>query len=227
MTSAARRFKSYTRGCILRLLNRAGLCVFRLHGQTREAFDLIERIKRHGALSQYDHEAYQVYMAVRALQRVPGDLAEIGVYQGGTAHLICEAKGERPLHLFDTFEGLSGVGDLDREHFYEGQFKTCFEAVRARLQSYPSVHFHKGLFPQTAEGMENLQFAFAHCDVDTYESTRSCLKWFYPRMSRGGILLTHDYPIAAGVRQAYAEFFADKPEPVIQLFGNQGLVVKL
>ena len=33
-------------------------------------------------------------------------MAEVGVYQGVSAKLICEAKGDKELHLFDTFEGL-------------------------------------------------------------------------------------------------------------------------
>ena len=58
------------------------------------------------------------------------------------------------------------------------------------------------------------------------ESTIEALKFFYPRMSPGGVILCHDYLSAAGVDKAYAEFFADKVEPVIELSGYQCLVVK-
>ena len=62
---------------------------------------------------------------------------------------------------------------------------------------------------------------------DTYESTRSCLEFFYPRMNRGGIILSHDYINAAGVRKAFDEFFSDKSEPIIEMSGTQCLIVKL
>jgi hypothetical protein len=46
-------------------------------------------------------------------------------------------------------------------------------------------------------------------------------------MSSGGIILSHDYVIADGVRKAFDEFFAHKAETVLELTGNQCLVVKL
>jgi hypothetical protein len=63
--------------------------------------------------------------------------------------------------------------------------------------------------------------------VDLYESTLSCLRFFYPRLSPGGILISHDYLTAEGVNAAFREFFAGKPEPVIELTGYQCMIVKL
>jgi hypothetical protein len=53
------------------------------------------------------------------------------------------------------------------------------------------------------------------------------LEFFYPRLSRGGILLCHDYVSAEGINQAIRLFFADKSEPVIELIGYQALMVKV
>ena len=65
-------------------------------------------------------------------------------------------------------------------------------------------------------------------DVDLYESTKAGLEFFYPRMSRGGIIMSHDYPSLNGVLKAVTEFFADKPDPVIDIAGGeQCLIVKL
>lgn len=66
-------------------------------------------------------EAYQIHNAVVATRDVPGALAEVGVFRGGTARVICEAKGERTLHLFDTFEGLPEPGTMD-DQFREGEY---------------------------------------------------------------------------------------------------------
>jgi O-methyltransferase len=54
-----------------------------------------------------------------------------------------------------------------------------------------------------------------------------CLAYFYPRMSQGGIIVCHDYIAFSGVRKAADEFFQEKPEAVIELPGNQCLIVKL
>lgn len=45
-------------------------------------------------------------------------------------------------------------------------------------------------------------------------------------MTKGGVIISHDYPSAAGVKKAFDEFFKDKPEPIIQISGSQCLVVK-
>lgn len=42
-----------------------------------------------------------------------------------------------------------------------------------------------------------------------------------------GVLISHDYLLAKGVKAAFAEFFVNKPEPVIELTGDQCLIVRL
>ena len=113
--------------------------------------------------------------------------------------MICAAKGDRPLHLFDTFEGLPPAtrqdGNVHREH----QYACSLESVREYLSAFPNVSFYKGLFPDTSGPVENLRFSFANFDVDLYEGTLACLRFFYPRMNPGGIMLSHDYSILSGV----------------------------
>jgi hypothetical protein len=53
------------------------------------------------------------------------------------------------------------------------------------------------------------------------------LQFFYPRLLRGGIIVSHDFASARGVREAVEEFFKNLPEPVIELAGDQAMVVKL
>src|SRR2546430_11261444 len=52
----------------------------------------------------------------------------------------------------------------------------------------------------------------SHIDVDLYTSTLACLEFFYPRLVPGGILLSHDYSLLTGVKAAFTEFLAGKPE---------------
>jgi hypothetical protein len=174
-----------------------------------------------------DSESCQIFNAVVQSAKVPGDLVEVGVFRGGSAKLICEAKGGRPLHLFDTFEGLPSPGTGDSPRFTSGQYVGRLDEVRSYLESYQHVFFYKGCFPDTAGPIAERNFAFAHLDVDLYQSTFDCLQFLYPRMSRGGIIVSHDYSNAEGVRQAFDQFFADKAEPVLQVALSQALVVKL
>ena len=195
--------------------------------ERKKVIELIKRIHKETPMLLFDNEAYQIFMAVRRTEKIEGDIAEVGVYRGGSAKLIREANGNKVLHLFDTFEGLPEVDPIDVPLFSKGQFAAPLEAVKDFLKGYKDIHFYKGLFPGTAGPVEDKRFSFVHFDVDTYESTRSCLEFFYPRMNKGGIVLSHDYINAAGVRKAFDEFFSDKLEPIIEMSGTQCLIVKL
>ncbi len=50
------------------------------------------------------------------------------------------------------------------------------------------------------------RFSFVHLDVDLYESTLAGLEYFYPRLIPGGVILSHDYSILAGVKKAFEDF---------------------
>ena len=75
--------------------------------------------------------------------------------------------------------------------------------------------------------MPEAEYAFVHFDVDLYEGTKACLEYFYPRMIPGGIMLSHDYSILAGVSQAFHEFLEDKEEPLLELPSTQCMVIKI
>ncbi len=161
---------------------------------------------------------FMLWQLARHAATLPGDFAEIGVYQGGTAHLVAGACPGKTLHLFDTFGGMP-VSDPSIDHHVAGDFDdTSLESVQAYLSDCPNVVFHPGLFPETARGLEDLRFAYVYVDVDIYRSVRDCLEFFYPRMVPGGVLVLDDYewPHCEGVKVALTEFMADKPEvPII------------
>jgi hypothetical protein len=171
-------------------------------------------------------EAYTVRCAVLATAKVEGDIAEVGVFRGGSARVICEAKGDRALHLFDTFEGLPEPGSNDSA-FRKGQYQCSLESVQSFLLGFPNLYFYKGYFPGTGGPIKDRSFSFVHLDVDLYKSTLEALQFFYPRMNLGALLISHDYVEFPGVRQAFEEFFDSKPETVIELIGNQCLVCKI
>lgn len=196
----------------------------------KKIIELIKSIKKEINFAFYPIEAYHIFSIAHSQSRIKGDMAEVGVYQGGSAKLICEAKTEHTLHLFDTFEGLPEVSNQDT-HFgtkfwKTGEFdNTSLEEVRTYLSDYENIKFYKGIFPETTNPIKETQFSFVHLDVDLYQSTKDCLDFFFPKMVTGGVILTHDYH-TSGVKLAFEEFFQDKQIPWIELSGSQCLVIK-
>ena len=214
---------------IYSIAHKNGMILYYNEPERAKVLKIIRNIKDETEMLLSDNEAYQIYMAVQNTQKIPGDIAEVGTYKGGSAKLICKVKGNKSLHLFDTFEGLpspsTSIDDL--KQFKEGRLLASYEKVKNYLKDYAYVYFYKGIFPYTAEPIHDKRFSFVHLDADLYLSTLDSLKFFYPRLNKGGIIISHDYINSPGVRKAFDEFFVDKKEPIIEMSGIQCLIVKV
>jgi O-methyltransferase len=187
---------------------------------------LIRKVMSDTDMLLLQDEAYQILSCARATGKIPGDIAEVGVYRGGSARLMCEAQGNRALYLFDTFEGLPSTDQLD-SRFGAKQYVASFEKVQGYLAGFPDVHIYKGLFPASGTPIVDKRFSFVHLDVDLYQATRDSLEFFYSRVNTGGMFLIHDYLWAEGVRNAVQEFFASRPETILELAGAYCGIIKL
>ncbi|MBI5621825.1 class I SAM-dependent methyltransferase [Candidatus Falkowbacteria bacterium] len=192
----------------------------------RAVLKMIKDLRQEGRPLFKPSEIFHIYSIARACAKLFGDFAEVGVYNGTSAKIICEVKGDKNLYLFDTFFGLPEV-NKDDNRFHKNMYAASYEGVRQRLQKYPHVKIYQGIFPGTADPIKDKKFAFVHLDVDVYTSTKAALAFFYDRMVGGGIILTHDYAQAEGVRRAFDEFLADKPEGIIELSLTQAFIIKL
>ena len=162
---------------------------------------------------------------------IAGDAAELGVYRGDFARLINAALPDRPLHLFDTFEGFAAadIAVERREGLSRaraGDFSdTGVEAVRRSLPHPERAVFHRGWFPESFAGCEGLSFALVSLDADLYAPTAAALERFWPRLDPGGAIIIHDvngtqYP---GAGRAVREFCGAQgllPMPVCDLHGS-------
>ena len=174
-----------------------------------------------------DEEKYTLYSCMKATSTLNGNIAEVGVYKGGSAKILCETKNLKKLYLFDTFEGLpqTSKNDFVKKGWLSD---TSLELVKDYLSKYDNVFFYKGSFPITAESLMNENFCFVHIDTDLYQSTIDSLTFFWPRMVEGGRIICHDYNASdvGGVRKAFQEFSKNSPEKIIEIADTQVLIIK-
>jgi len=194
--------------------------------------ELLKAMKRYADKVRF----FGFWMQVRRLERdrVEGAFAELGVYKGETAWLLHLMAPGRDLHLFDTFEGLP-ENDLKIETgeaatYTNKNFRDTSETrVREIFSGQNNVFIHKGYFPESTAGLEQKEFALVSLDADLYNPTMEGLRYFYPRLSRGGIIFIHDYNYQwEGLMKAVDEFCAEMDiTPVLMpdLF-NTVLIVK-
>lgn len=172
-----------------------------------------------------------LYQFAKQTRGMNGDIAEIGVYKGGTAKLISKVAAEtaKTVHLFDTFSGMPPT-DQAKDFHKIGDFSdTSLENVKKYLKDCNNVRFYQGFFPDTADPIVHLRFCFVHVDVDIYKSVMDCCSFFFPRMVNGGIIIFDDYGFLTcpGAKKAVDEFFLDKAEYPCYLPTGQCFVIKL
>lgn len=161
---------------------------------------------------------YVFWQAIRNLAIVPGDAVEVGTYQGGSAYFIAAALrahsiADARLHVFDTFEGHPGAAITEFDPGQNpGHFATTsYEDVRDYLSPFPNIELHRGDVLETLTGLPDARYRLVHLDTDLYLPTKTCLEYFEPRLSPGGVVVLDDYSAkrCEGVRDAVDEYLAE------------------
>jgi O-methyltransferase len=166
---------------------------------------------------------------------IPGEIAELGVYQGRFAAEMNRLFPEKRCFLFDTFEGFSeedvtidsAVADSRAK---AGDFgDTSAEQVLGRLPYPENAVICAGRFPDSLKNLEEPlpPFCLVSLDTDLYEPTYQGLKVFYPLMSKGGAILIHDYNSSQfpGVGEAVRRFCGEENVFVTPLSDLHGTAV--
>jgi hypothetical protein len=178
--------------------------------------------------------------AVRYCERrgVAGAFAECGVWRGGSVLamiLTLQSMGvdDRPIYLYDTFEGMTEPTEHDVSPIDAPALETWTEArgnderpwdtlfspeffqeteVRKLLvgTGYPEelLTFVRGPVEETLPRECPDELALLRLDTDWYESTKHELEHLYPRLAPGGVLVIDDYGHWQGARKATDEYLA-------------------
>lgn len=126
-----------------------------------------------------------------SLARAPaqGMILEFGV-AGGTSIRYLAERTTRPVHGFDSFEGLPA--DWGGRHEEQGHYSTG-----GVLPDVPAhVRLYKGWFEQTLPVFLERNpgpVAFVHVDCDLYASTKTVLDGIASRLQAGSILVFDEF----------------------------------
>jgi O-methyltransferase len=98
--------------------------------------------------------------------------------------------------------------------------------VKSKLPYPEKAIFCIGYFPDSAANIED-KFALVSLDTDLYLPTLNGLKYFYPRLSKGGCILLHDYNSTQfpNVKAAVNDFSKESNIRIIPLSDLHGSAV--
>lgn len=145
---------------------------------------------------------YTINKLLLQFNTAEGDVCEVGCWRGLSAYQIAHHIKNKGilLMIFDSFEGLSGIEQIDKQsnriqddNRVREQFRCSLETVQENLKEFEFIRYYKGWIPDMFHEVKNRTFSFVHIDVDLYQPTYDSFKFFYPRLEKNGIMVFDDY----------------------------------
>jgi len=198
--------------------------------------EIFPTISKHSIAAMEGAEpSWALYKAIEYVvkNKIPGDVAECGVWNGGAMLLAALAlihfgDTSRKIYLYDTFAGMPRPDEVDKrwdgvpvlptweKHAATGAtwgFGGTVDMVKAvlRTSNYPEENlvFVEGLVEDTLPGIRPEQLSILRLDTDFYNSTLHELTHLYPGLVSGGVLIIDDYGYFQGSRLATDKYIAD------------------
>ena len=179
---------------------------------------------------------WRTYVAIWAAQHaalLPGDFAECGVNRGGMSLAIMEYLGFNSLakrfYLLDTFAGFPRelLGSVSRDD--AARYSECYQDVRATFADYPRAVVIRGKVPDTLKEVDSSSFSYLSLDMNCAEPEIAAMRFFWPLMVPGGIVVLDDYAFSEMYRPqktAFDKLARELNFSILSLPTGQGLVVK-
>jgi len=161
---------------------------------------------------------YTLCNLLRNVSISDGDVCELGCWRGLSTYQLATQLKERNFQnefsLFDSFEGLSEVNEIDKRNDVDIDYnkkRKLFECsediVKENLKEFNFIKYYKGWVPDRFEEVKDKRFSFVHVDLDLYQPIIDSIKFFYPRLNTGGVMVFDDYGCATfpGAKKAVDE----------------------
>ena len=154
---------------------------------------------------------WRVHVALWAAHtalRAAGDFVECGVNAGFISSAIMRRLGwaglDRKFYLVDTFAGppleqlspaeiAAGYLAKARQAMDAGAYVTDMDRLRANFAEWRNAILVQGTVPQVLDRVPAERVAFLHLDMNSSAPECAALEHFWPRLSRGGLVLFDDY----------------------------------
>lgn len=155
----------------------------------------------------------------RSCSQLPGDVAEFGVWQGGSAYALMRGAKflgvEKKFYLFDLFESLKPT-------FKEAIM--CDDEVKRKLSPYGDFEFISGDMNEEIKKYKKQKFCFVHYDLGYHPET---LDYLLKHTVKGGVIVFDNYGFSTASPALYQDFFSERSEEVISVpFSEQGVLIK-
>lgn len=169
-------------------------------------------------------------------KKIIGDICEFGVAKGGSSLAMALTEininkfSKRIFYLFDSFEGLPAP-DLNKDFDSQGSIGSVLTPIKegslySNLKKVENVFYErfnfstkkiifvKGFFNITAKkyAKKIKKISILRLDGDWYHSIFLPLKYYYPKVSKGGVIIIDDYNTCIGAKNALNDYQKKKSQ---------------
>lgn len=167
-------------------------------------------------------------------KQLEGDFVECGVYKARYAmsniyYTDFQSLKDRKYYLFDTFCGLDPELSSQEEYVsYKDAYPDCYDFVVDSFKEYPNVVIIKGPVPETLSRVDIKKVAYLSIDMNCVLPEVEALKFFWPKLEAGGIVILDDYaqPGHENQKKAMDNFALSVGVKVLPLPTGQGMIIK-
>lgn len=190
------------------------------------------------------------YDMFKKTKMVEGDIVEVGVAAGGTIaflnNLSLQFGVNKKLYGFDSFEGFSEPSEEDGVYF-KNKFsilknsysKFTLDVVKKNLNDWcgpndkvKNIKLIKGYIPESLSEYNGRNVSLMNVDVDIYQPTLDSLRFFWPMLQKGGIMMLDEYDFGRdlekwpGAKIAVDEFCEEVQIEVQKHFSGRAFLIK-
>lgn len=185
------------------------------------------------------------YECAKRMKDENGVFVECGVAAGAQIIAMAEGAPNKIIHAFDSFEGIPmpsnkddqmpGIKYLTQDEQKElpepgqqelkssGATVVALESFLQNIAKLPNnynIIIHKGWFENTVKDNDINEISILRLDGDLYNSTFVCLKYLFPKVIKGGIVIIDDWQLP-GCQLACKDYFKSiNFEPKYQSVSN-------
>lgn len=174
------------------------------------------------------------YDMTMAVQGIDGSLVECGVAGGAQLMAMALTYTNKDIIGFDSFQGIPKAGQHDDQQPGIGDKSQPYAAMAVHspeqvLENFQRYNVHayrvrliRGWFENSLQKFQPVPIALLRLDGDLYESTLTCLKYLYPLVSLGGVVIIDDYGLP-GCAKAVHDYFGENMPELLEVEGSWGV----
>ena len=137
---------------------------------------------------------------------------------------------QNPIFLFDTFLPyyLGANNEQTKLNGINRHYAISLESTKRNFSKWNNINIIQGTLPESVKNTKIESVGFLHIDLNNPEIELTTLKYLWPKIEIGGIILIDDYG-AIGYQETYKVFNLYSTEigsPILTTAFGQGIMIK-